>query len=149
MKRNSRISGSHVLATTLVIGFLLITTAQAQTALTAFAGRFTLTNQVLWGKTALQPGNYTISIGASSMPTIALISDSKGRPVAQFISGIDSGKTSASNALLIKEKGGLLYVYSLTLVSLGRELVYDPALAREAVLEARAPQTVPVILAKR
>jgi len=40
-------------------------------------------------------------------------------------------------------------VYALTLASIGRVLVYDRALAREAVMEARAPQTVPVMLAKR
>jgi hypothetical protein len=65
------------------------------------------------------------------------------------VSGIDGGRTSAGNALLIKEKGGQLCVYSLALASLGKVLVYDPGLARHAVMEARASQTVPVILAKR
>ena len=32
---------------------------------------------------------------------------------------------------------------------LGKVVVYDPVLAREAVMEARAPKTVTVMLAKR
>jgi hypothetical protein len=39
-------------------------------------------------------------------------------------------------------------VYGLTLADLGMVLVYDRALAREEVMEARVPQTIPVVLAK-
>jgi hypothetical protein len=148
MKRNSRIRRGQALAAALLMSLFLIASSQAQTDLAVFAGKFTLGNQVLWGKTVLQPGDYTITIGSSSMPTFALVRDSKSRPVARFVSRIDGGRTSAGNALLIREKDGQLRVYSLALRSLGRVLVYDPALAREAVLEARSPQTVPVMLAK-
>ena len=149
MKRNSRIRGSRVLAAALLMSLFFIATSQAQTDLVVFAGKFTLTDQVLWGKTVLPSGDYTITIGSTSMPTFALVRDGKGRPVARFASRIDSGRTSAGNALLIREKDGQLRVYSLALRSLGRVSVYDPALAREAVLEARSPQTVPVMLTKR
>ena len=101
------------------------------------------------GKTVLQPGNYTITIGSDSVATLALVRDSKGQPVARLMSGIDDGKTSVRNALLIREKSGELRVYALELASLGRVLVYDRALAREAVMDARVPQTVPVMLAKK
>jgi hypothetical protein len=133
------------------LGFSLIVAgfAQAQVDIPVFTGKFTLTTQVQWDKTVLQRGDYTITIGSSSMPTFALIRDNKGRPVARFVSGIDGGPTSAGNVLLIREKSGQPRVYSLALASLGKVLVYDPALAREAVLEARAPQMVPVMLAKR
>jgi hypothetical protein len=149
MKKNSRIQRCQALAAALLLSLFLIATSQAQTDLAVFTGKFTLGNQVLWGKTVLQPGDYTITIGSGSMPTFALVLDSKGRPVARFVSQIDGGRTSTGNALLIREKDGQLRVYSLALRSLGRVLVYDPALARQAVLEARAPQTVPVMLAKR
>jgi len=131
------------------MSLFFIATSQAQTDLAVFTGKFTLGNQVLWGNTVLQPGDYTITIGSSSMPAFALVRDSKGRPVARFVSRIDGGPTGAGNALLIREKDGQLRVYSLALRSLGRVLVYDPALAREAVLESRSLQTVPVMLAKR
>ncbi|MFZ0954335.1 MAG: hypothetical protein WAN17_18845 [Candidatus Sulfotelmatobacter sp.] len=149
MKTNIRIPRSQVLAVALLISFFLTATSQAQSDLAVFKGKFTLANQVLWGKTVVQPGDYTITIGSSSMPTFALVRDSKSRPIARFVSRIDGGRTSASNALLIREKDGQLCVYSLALGSLGRVLVYDPTLAREAVLEARSPQTVPVMLANR
>jgi len=149
MKSNSRIQRSQVLAAALLMSLFFIATSQAQTELTVFAGKFTLTDQVQWGKTVLQPGDYTIIIGSGSMPVSVMVRDSRGRAVARFISGIDSGKTSARNALLIKEKGGQMHVYSLELASLRKVLVYDRALARAAVLDARAPQTVPVQLAER
>jgi len=129
------------------IGLIFAGIAQAQ--IPAFTGKFTLSTQVQWNRTVLQPGDYTITIESISAPAAALIRDSSGRPVARFISRIDSGKTSTGNALLIKEKDGQLHVYALALANLGKVLVYDPALSREAVLEARAAQTVPVTLAKR
>ena len=138
-----------MLLATLGISLIVAGIAQAQTDLPTFTGKFTLTTQVQWGKTVLQPGNYTIAIESKGAPTAALIRDGSGRPVARFVSGIDDGKTSARNALFIREKGGRLRVYSLELASLGRVLIYDPALAREAVMEARSPETVPVMLAKR
>ena len=149
VKRNSGISGGHLLATTLAIGLFLIATSQAQTDIAIFTGKFTLTNQVEWGNTVLQPGDYTITIGSKGGSTRALVRDDKGRALGIFVNPIDSGKTTDRNALLIKAQGGQLHVYCLELASLGRALVYDPVLARQAVLEARAPQTVPVMSAKR
>jgi hypothetical protein len=130
------------------LSFFVVGMASAQ-EVPAFTGKFTLANQVEWGKAVLLPGDYTMVIGSQNGTTFALVRDSKGRAIGRFINWIDSGTTSAQNALLIKEKGGQLHVYCLALASLGRVLVYDPALAREAVLEARASQTVPVMLAKR
>ena len=139
---------SKVLFAALSIG-LIAGIAQAQLTIPTFTGKFTLTTQVQWDKTVFQPGSYTVTIESTAMPTAALIRDDSGRPVARFVSGIDSSKTSAGNALLIREKGRRLHVYGLSLASLGKVLVYDPALAREAVTEARAPRTVPLMLAKQ
>jgi autotransporter adhesin len=149
MKKVQGLAIGKMLFAALSISLILAGIAQAQLGLPTFTGKFRLTNQVQWDKTVLQPGDYTITIESIGTPAAVLIRDSKGRPVARLISGIDDGKTSARNALLLKEKGGQLRVYSLALASLGKVLVYDPALAREAVMEARAPQTVPVMLAKR
>ena len=149
MKTNSRNLGRQVLTTAVLMSLFFIGTTQAQTDVPIFTGKFTLTTQVQWDKKVLQPGDYTVTIGSIGAPTAALIRDAGGRHVARFMSGIDDENTKAGNALLIKGKGGRLCVYSLALASLGRVLVYDPALAREAVLEARAPQTVPVMFAKR
>jgi len=149
MKRIQGFEVSKMLLAALCMSFIAAGVVQAQSDLSAFTGKFTLTNQVLWGETVLQPGNYTITIPSFSGATFALVRDGKGRPVARFMSRIDDRKTSSRNALLIGEKNGRLHVYSLQLAALGRVLVYDRALAREAVREARAPQTVQVMLAKR
>lgn len=133
-----------------VLGVSLVAgVAAAQMGIPVFTGKFTLTNPVQWDETVLQPGDYTITVGSTSTPTGVLIRDGSGRPVARFMTRIDDGRKSATNALLIQEKGGRMRVYALALAGLGKVLVYDPALAREAALEGRAPQTVPVTLAER
>lgn len=123
--------------------------AQAQTDLPVFTGKFTLTTQVKWSTVVLRPGDYTVTIENDSRPTIALIMNSEGRSVGRLMCQIVDGPTSAHNELFIRGKDGQFHVYSLNIASLGKMLVYDPALARDAVLDARAPQTVPVMLARR
>ena len=50
----------------------------------------------------------------------------------------------------MKEKDRELWVHTLALLDLRMVLIYDPALAREVVQEARASwQTVPVIGPKK
>ena len=134
---------------TLCVSLVLLGVSHAHAGTSAFVGSFTLTQPTQWGDALLKPGSYTISIASNTTPTIVVIRDSKDRNVAEFVSGIDNGNTSTRNALFVKEKAGHLQVYSLALASLKRVLIYDTALAREATLEARAPQTLPVILAKR
>jgi hypothetical protein len=148
-EKGSRIGNQQYLVGSLSISSIVAGIEQAQTDLPSVMGRFTLPTQVRWNTTVLQPGEYTITIGSRAMPTLALVRDSKGRAVARFVSGIDSGKTSSVNALLLREKDGQLRVYSLALATIGKVLVYDRVLAREAVMEARAPRTVPVMLATR
>ena len=147
MKRAQELSVSKVLFAALSISLIVVGTAQAQ--IPTFTGKFTLTTQVQWNRTVLQPGDYTVTVESIGAPAAALIRESSGRIVARFISGIHDRKASKGNALLIREKGGQLRVYALALADLGMVLVYNPALAREAVFEARAPRTVPVMLAKR
>ena len=132
------------------LGFSLIVAAiaAAQLDIPVFTAKFMLTNQVQWDSTILQPDNYTMTMGSTGTFTFAPVRDGRGRSVAQFMTKINEEETNARNGLLLTDKGGQLCVYALALASLGRVLVYDPALAREAVLQG-APQTVPVILEKR
>lgn len=147
MKKIQVLAGSKVWLAALSIGLIFVCMAQAQ--IPTFTGKFTLTTQVRWNRTVLQPGDYTITVESINAPTAALIRDGNGWPVGRFISGIHDSNGSTRNSLLIREKDGQLRVYGLTLADLGMVLVYDPALAHEAVREARAPETVPVMLAKR
>ena len=148
MKKIRVLAFGKLLLAALGISLIVVGIAHAQLGVPTFTGKFRLINPVLWGKTVLQPGDYTVTIESISSPTAALIRDGSGRPIARFITGIDAGKTSAGNALLIREKGGQLLVYALAIPSLGKVLVYDRALAQEEVMEARGPRTVPVVLAK-
>ena len=149
MKKVQAAAVSKILFAVFSVSLIVAGTAAGQVDIPVFMGKFTLTNPVHWDETVLQPGDYTITIGSIGSPTAALVRDGSGRPVARFMTGIDDGRKGATNALLIREKGGQLRVYALTLASVGKMLVYDPALAREAALEARVPQTVPVTLAER
>ena len=150
MKRALGLAAGKVLFAALSTGLMFAGIAQAQLGISTFEGRFTLTTQVRWNSTVLQPGDYTVTIESTSTPTAALIRNSSGRPIGRFISGIDDGKRSTVNALLIREKGGQPYVSVLALASLGKVLVYDRALTQEQTMEARAPQAIPVMMvAKR
>ena len=129
------------------ISFIGMGIAKAQADFPVFTGNFNLATQVEWGDTVLQPGDYTITIASASNP-IVLITDSKGRSLG-FVKGINDGKASARNTLLLKAKGGHLRVYSLELAGLKTTLVYDRGLARETEFEGSAPKTVEVMVAKR
>src|SRR5271166_443750 len=149
MKKAKGSAVTKMLLGALCISVMLVGVSQAQSDKLVFVGKLTLNQPTQWGATLLQSGNYTIGIESTSMPVKAKIRDSRGRAVAIVVSGIDAGKTSDGNKLLIAEKGGQPHVYALTLASIGRVLVYDPALAQQAVREARALQTVPVVVARR
>ena len=149
MKKVQGLAVNKMLFAALGISLMVVGIAQAQMGIPTFTGKFTLTSQIRWDNTVLQPGDYTVTVESISAPTAALIRNGNGRPVGRFISGIDDGKTSARNALLLREKCGQMHVYALALASLGKVLVYDRGLANEAVIEAHAPQMVPVMMAKR
>ena len=149
MRKNQRMAGTALLVVALVASFFLAGSARAQSVSPAYAGKFTLTQQLHWGKGVLQPGNYTITIKSLGSPVIATIRTADGNAVADVMTAARTGNTNGASALLIKEKNGQMNVYSLALADLGMVLIYDPALAREAVREARASQSVPVTWAKK
>jgi hypothetical protein len=144
MTMNLRMPGSKGLVTALFVSLLLIVTSHAQTDLPAYTGRFTLTQAIQWNTSVLQPGDYTITVGSTGTPIIALISTVSGRPVARVRNWSRSDTSHGKNALLLKERHGHLQVYSLALADSGMVLIYDPALAQEAVLESQVRQTVPL-----
>jgi hypothetical protein len=149
MERNQRMAGTALLVAALLTSLLFAGTARAQGQSPAYVGKFTLTYQIHWGKSVLQPGNYTITIRSTGTPIIALIRNVNGDAVTHVMSGARSENTNGANALLIKEKDGQLSVHSLALADLGMVLIYDPSLAQEKVQEARVSHTVPVIWAKK
>lgn len=149
MRANQTVAGIRMLLATLVISLFCVGMMQAQGELAVYRGRFALSYQVHWGKSVLQPGDYTITILSTGLPTFALIGKADGSWGTQVVSGVHSGPTKGVNALLVKDKDGQLTVHSMSLADLGMVLIYDPSLALETVQEARISRTVPVMLAKR
>jgi len=149
MRNSQKMQGSKMLLAALFASLLYVGTSQAQAGLPAYALEFTLTSQTRWGGTVLQPGDYTITLGSTAPPAFGIIRTGQGRTVAIVVSKIRNEQATRRSALLLKEKEGQLCVHSLALADLKTVLVYDPALARENGLEARASQTVPVIWAKK
>ena len=148
MERKQRMAGTALLMAALLTSLFFVGNAGAQ-APPAYVGTFTLRNQIHWGKSVLQPGNYTITIKSSGNPSIASIRNADGDAVTFVMSGARSGNTNGMNALFMKEKDGQLRVHSLALADLGMVLIYDPSLTRETVQEARVSQMVPVMWAKK
>ncbi|HZW92251.1 MAG TPA: hypothetical protein VFF64_04700 [Candidatus Eremiobacteraceae bacterium] len=150
MRRNHRVPGSKGLLAALLMSLFLVGISHAQVGLSSYVLKFTLTAQTRWGESILQPGDYTITIESIAPPGFAVIRTREGRSVAIVMSRLHSEKTSTErSAILMKEKDGQLCVHSLVLADLRMVLIYDPALAREVVQEARASQTVPVMWAKK
>jgi hypothetical protein len=124
-------------------------TARAQDLHPVYVGKFTLTQQIHWGKSDLRPGDYTLTIMSTSSPVFAQVSTVEGITVAYVMTGDRSEKTNGVNGLLIKKKDGQPTVYCVALADLGMALIYDPSLAHERPQEARVSQTVPVMSAKK
>lgn len=148
MQRDRKLKEATLLVAALVASLVFLGTAQAQSERPAYVGKFTLAQQIHWGTDVLQPGSYTITIKSLGAPIIALIRNGDGDAITHVVSGASSGPAKDVNALLIKEKNGQLTVHSLALADLGMILIYDPSLARQAIREARASQSVPVMWAK-
>jgi hypothetical protein len=124
--------------------------AKAQGASSGFAGKFTLTAPVQWGKATIPPGTYTLRIDSTTSPIMATIRNDRSTFVIWVMSLASSDYHSGSNALRLKVRNGSLVVHSLVLADLDRVLIYDPSLAREEiVVEAHADPTVPVLVARK
>jgi hypothetical protein len=145
MERNQRMDGSTLLLVALFASLFFAGTARAQ----AYVGKFTLTQQIHWDKTVLEPGEYTLSLNSTVPPIIATIRTVGGDGVFMVMSQARTVDKNGVNALLIKEKDGKPTVYSLALADLGTVLIYDPSLARERPQEARLSKAVPVMWAKK
>jgi hypothetical protein len=133
----------------LLTSLFFVGTARAQGQSPAYVGKFTLTYQIHWGKTVLQPGKYKVTINSTVAPIIGTIRTVAGDGVSIVMSQARTGNKNSVNGLLIKEKDGQPTVHSLAIADLGVVLIYDPTLARETVQEARVSQTIPVTWAKK
>ncbi len=119
-----------------------------------YQGKFTLPNDVRWGKAMLPAGDYLLRVEYVNSATFATIQEAKSRKiVAIVLSSIsdDNKNIEEGNALLIGTRDGQSVVHSLRLAELGMVLVYDRPLARarREIEEAHNNQAVPVTSAMK
>jgi len=149
MQMHRSLSVARILLVALVITPLFVGSGRAQgTADSAYLGKFTLKQQIRWGKSSLCPGHYTLTITSSSSPVIVKVQNEDTGESFRVMTSIREEKTSGVNGLFLQAKNGQRTVHSLSVPEIGMVLIYEPALAHRPVLETHASQIVPVQLAK-
>ena len=149
MEMYRALSVARIFLVALVITPLFVWSGRAQgTADSAYLGKFTLKQQIRWGKSSLCPGHYTLTITSSSSPVIVKVQNEDTGESFRVMTSIREEKTSGVNGLFLQAKNGQRTVHSLSVPEIGMVLIYEPALAHRPVLETHASQIVPVQLAK-
>jgi hypothetical protein len=97
-------------------------------------GKLTLPYEVHWGQAVLPAGEYLLTFTHNNTSSMLAIRNAKSLRIVAFES--------------VNHRGQRV-VYSLRIADLGEAFVYDRALARAAVEEARQPQAVPVVVAEK
>jgi hypothetical protein len=146
--KRSTLQATFLLAA-LAASLVLADPARAQNFSPSFAGKFTLTSTVHWGKATLPPGTYTLRIDSTNRPIMAIIRNDRSSFAIRVMSLASSDCHNGPNALHLKVRHGSLVVQSLALADLHTVLIYDPSLAQEKVEEARADSTVPLLVASK
>jgi len=129
---------------TLVMTLVLVGRAQPQGTDLVYRGTFTLTQRIHWGKSILRPGHYTITMASKGLPVIVKIQNEDTKEAFRVMAGAYDERVTGIHALLLQVKNGQLSVQSLSLSQIGMVLIYEPALARDSVLDAHAAQVVPI-----
>jgi len=149
MEMYRALSVARIFLVALVITPLFVWSGRAQgTADSAYLGKFTLTQQIHWGKSSLPPGHYTLTIVSSSSPVIVKVQNEGTGESFRVVTSIHEEKTSGVNGLFLQAKNGQQTVHSLSVPEIGMVFIYEPVLANKPVLETQASQIVPVQLAK-
>ena len=146
MQMHRALSVARIFLVALVITPLFVGRGRAQG--TAYLGKFTLTQQIRWGKSSLPPGHYTLTIVSSSSPVIVKVQNEGTGESFRVVTSIHEEKTSGVNGLFLQAKNGQQTVHSLSVPEIGMVFIYEPVLANKPVLETQASQIVPVQLAK-
>ncbi len=133
-------------AAALLATILFAGSANAQSP---FKGKFTLQHETRWGQAVLPAGDYILTFD-NHLSNMLIVRDAKSlHAVAYEPINNAQDSTEGESALLIGARGSQRVVYSLRFAELGQTFIYDRTLARRAVEEARQPQAVPVIVAKK
>jgi hypothetical protein len=122
-------------------------TATQASAQEVYKGSFELPAAAYWGKTLLQPGQYSIRLDSVS-PSISLIRlEGEGMHATLFGGAFVPERTKDRSSLTIVDANGAFYVSELNAGQIGKAFQFSPSkAAKERSLSAStaAPMTVPV-----
>jgi len=124
--------------------------ATAAHADSLFEGKFTLTNEVHWGKAMLGPGSYTLALDQPTR-TIIIRDASTGKIVDREFARPDYNTDNDNSQLLVAIQGNQRTVYSVRLAGLGEvfQKAHPFAESGRAAEEARNAEAIPVEVAKK
>lgn len=105
--------------------FLVCLVPGAANAQNLVSGKFHLKNEVRWGQTVLQPGDYTITVPTVAPVPLATIADAEGNNILMVSTMIRGQVKHGESSLLIVTNGTQRVVYSLNLPQLGVSLIYQ------------------------
>ena len=105
--------------------FLVCLVPGAANAQNVFSGKFHLKNEVRWGLTVLQPGDYTVTVPTVASVPLATITSAEGKNVL-MVSTLFRGEVKhGESSLQIVTNGTQRVVHSLNLPQLGVSLIYQ------------------------
>lgn len=149
MRTMQSIQRGGILLAALVMSLMTAGAARAQHVPPSYVGKFTLTTPVHWGKTVLQPGEYTICIESMASPSLALIQKEGSAFAVRVMSSVSNRYEGNSGALQLRIKNGRLVVQALVLADWKTALVYDSSIGEQDVEEGRANTRIPVLVARK
>ena len=112
--------------------------AQSGSGFLTYSGKFTLPDEVHWGKAMLPAGEYSIRIDSSRSPALVRSKDGKTTMFTP-VPITDDGKKGPA-ALLIAARGNEREVLSLNLPTIGSSLVYKRLTQAEREVTAKMEQ---------
>jgi hypothetical protein len=134
------------LAAAVLIAGLFAGATQAQSV---YQGKFTLDQQVRWGRTLIPAGHYNLvvdsALGTASLTIARVIDTNTGVTVAMVSCPIREDAKGPS-ALILSRRGNQQVVHTLRLEELNESFIFVPSLAhRHLTEEARETTTVPIL----
>jgi len=131
----------------LFLALLAIIASAAILSAEDYSGKFTVPNQITWGKAILPPGDYEFKLNMNLFPYTLKI-NGKDTAVFVFASGMTDTARGGQSSLIVLRRGGKGIVRSLFLANEGRVYTYNlpkgepPLVASEPLLIQRIPVVV-------
>lgn len=122
--------------------------ASPASAQAAYAGKFTLTQEVRWGAAKLPAGDYSFVLQSTGIPAKIVVRGANG---AQFVNTVLSDRISADQPsnLKIQRRGTTRFVSEINLAEVKLQLRYQgPSLPKDEQLAMGPASTETVLIAQ-